>query len=294
MEGFRSPSGLTPLELEDSIRTVRHASNGPQKELSGPLWGVLGTPLDCTGGLLHEQPGSTIAEAAHDVTLPCDVVCSLRICGVRVGIISDDVTQWCPLAVVEKREGPHKIRRDWSVRIATNHFSFTFHLGTQSVVTKATPIQHLRGVVESRHRTRGLNLRNIGVSLGPKCRSPGVIDRFDSAVALQQPLTESVRRFLVEALRRVTSVFVRNVPHDDAGMVTKTACHGLGQRAGLLGEERPGRVVLLARSKAQAHASRIDGKSLGIALRHPGRRGSSPIGQIHANAGIVELVNEVC
>ena len=231
VEGFRPLGGLAPLELEDSIRSVSEPCDGPQKELSGALGRVLGSPLHRAGALFHQQPGSTIAEAAHDVTLPCDVVCSLRICGVRVGIISDDVTQWCPLAVVEKREGPHKIRRDWSVRIATNHFSFTFHLGTQSVVTKATPIQHLPGVVEGGHCTGRLNFLDIPIGLGPKCSSPGPIDRLKIPVFLHEPASKCRSGLIIEALCRVTGVFVRNMPHDDAGMVAKTARHGLGQLA---------------------------------------------------------------
>ena len=228
MEGFRSPSGLPPLELEDSIRAVSQSCDSPQKELSGALGRILRTPLHCTGALLHQQPGSTIAEASHDVTLPSDVVRRLRICGVRIRIISDDVTQWCPLAVVEKREGPHEIRRDGSVRIATNHLSFTFHLGTQSVVTKATPIQHLTGVVEGRHCPGRLNFLDIPVGLGPKCSSPGLIDRLNIPVFLHEPASKCRSGLIIETLRRVTGVFVRNVPHDDAGMVAKTACHGLG------------------------------------------------------------------
>ena len=225
------------MELEDSIRAVSEPCDGPQKELSGALGRVLGSPLHRAGALLHQQPGSTIAETTHDVTLPCDVVRSLRICGVWVRIIGDDVAQLCPLAVIEKREGPHEIRRDWSVRIATNHLSFTFHLGTQSVVTKATPIQHLPGVVEGGHCTGRLNFFNIPIGLGPKCSSPGLIDRLNIPVFLHEPASKCHSGLIIETLRRVTGVFVRNVPHDDAGMVAKTSRHGLGQLTGFAAEE---------------------------------------------------------
>ena len=228
MEGFRSPGGLPPLELEDSIRAVSKSCDSPQKEVSRALGRILRTPLHRTGALLHQQPGSTIAETTHDVTLPCDLVCSLRICGVRVGIVGDDVTQGCPLAVIEKREGPHEVRRDWPVRIATNHLSFTFHLGTQSVVTKATPIQHLPGVVEGGHCTRRLDFLDVPVGLGPKCSSPGLIDRLNIPVFLHEPASKCRSGLVIEALRRMTGVFVRNMPHDDTGVVAKTARHGLG------------------------------------------------------------------
>ena len=205
--------------------------DGPQKELSGALGRVLGSPLHRAGALFHQQPGSTIAEAAHDITLPSNLVCSLRICGVWVRIIGDDVAQRCPLAVIEKREGPHKIRRNGTVRIATNHLSFTFHLGTQSVVTKATPIQHLPGVVEGGHCTGRLDFLDIPIGLGPKCSSPGLIDRLNIPVFLHEPASKCRSGLIIETLCRVTGVFVRNMPHDDAGMVAKTARHGLGQLA---------------------------------------------------------------
>ena len=211
--------------------------DAPQKELSWALGRILRTPLHRTGALLHQQPGSTITETTHDVTLPSDLVCSLRICGVRVGIIGDDVTQGGPLSVIEKREGPHKIRRDWPVRIATNHLSFAFHLGTQSVVTKATPIQHLPGIVEGGHCTGRLNFFNIPIGLGPKCSSPGLIDRLNIPVFLHEPASKCRSGLIIETLRRVTGVFVRNVPHDDAGMVAKTSRHGLGQLTGFAAEE---------------------------------------------------------
>ena len=127
MEGLRAFCGLTPLELEDSIRTVRHASNGPQKELSGPLWGVLGTPLDGTGGLLHEQPGASPRQASHDVSLPSDLVRTLGVRRVRVGIIRDHIKAWCPRAIVDEGESPHEVRGDRAIAVATDYVALVNH-----------------------------------------------------------------------------------------------------------------------------------------------------------------------
>ena len=115
-------------------------------------------PVDRAGRLLHEQPRLAAAERAHEVALHRGVGRRVRIGGVGVGVVGDDVDLLRPLPVVGGLEEPHEVRRDRDRRDTPDDR----HLGAvalqQLVGAEAVEVEQLGRVLEGRRRTRRQDL----------------------------------------------------------------------------------------------------------------------------------------
>lgn len=235
---FRAGTGGTPLEVHDAIGAAGQRLERPEALQSGHLGDVDRPPADGGRCLFEEQPGPAALEGAHQVVVERGVDVGVRVGGVRVGVVGDEVLVLRPLPVVECLEHRHEVGGGRGVRadvpqcLALGAVAFE-----QGVGAEAAPVQELCRVDRSGCGARWFDLVVRTVALRPERGAPGVVEGVYGAVAVGEPGAEVVGGAGAEALGDVVAVLVVDVPQGERRVVCVACGDGAGEA------ERGGAVV---------------------------------------------------
>lgn len=266
-------AGGAPLEVHDAVGAAGQRLERPEALQSGPLGDVDRPPADGGRCLFEEQPGPAALEGAHQVVVEGGVDVGLRVGGVGVGVVGDEVLVLRPLPVVQCLEHRHEVGGGRDVRAdVAQCLAFGAVAFEEGVGAEAPPVQELCRVDGAGCGAGWFDLVVTAVALGPEGRAPGVVEGFDGAVAVGEPGAEVVGRAGAEAFGDVVAVLVVDVPQGERRVVCVAFGEGAGEAecgGSVLGR---GGAVVLAGAEFEAYAVCRDRQDLRVGAHQPGGR----------------------
>ena len=136
----------------------------------------------------------------------------------------------------------------------------------------------------------GVNLLPVGDGVGPEVVPPGVVQSFQGAVLLFQPLPESR---LAQGAAALAAVLVGQVPQNDPGVLGEALGQGGVHQAHLLPVDGGGVAVVVPAAALVPVKAGADPADFRVLLAHPQGLGAGRRGQHGVDAVFVQVVNDL-
>ena len=295
MELFLCAAAGTPLEIEHTVRAVRHSLQGGKLCDAGLFLLGDGLPVGKAGAGLHQQERLAL-HGVIQIVHHGSVQRSLfhRLGGlVPRGIVvpAGNVDLFGHLEIVDTVKAVHHVDRELGIR---RKFFYGVPLKFQEinvpVADEAFPVQ-----CKPLHRVFPLwggtfDLIPVGVIVAPEPGVPRLVDRFQRAVPRLEPAAE---RSLTQLTVAVAAHFVGDMPKQNSRVTAEPLCQLLVDDADFFTVERRGIAVVLAAVVQLPDAVCPDTAHLGVLVRHPCRARRTGGGQNGGNAVFIQVVNDI-
>lgn len=286
---------LAPLEEAHRVGAMGDVHQRVTGEVARPLGHVDRLPVDGAGGVLHEEPRTSLRDAADEVGGEGQFVAVLR-AGHHVVVVGDEVDLGGPVGVVHSLgvAHHHEVGGDRNIgRELAQHVPLRAQVVLQHVGGETLEVQLLRGVRVGGGQPGRQDLRPVAVALGPERRAPGVVEGVERRVAGAQPVAEGAGGVVGVVVDVVAAQFVGDVPGHQRGMVRVPLGHLPHQAQRVLAEDGRGGTPVLPRPRPQGLTGGGHRKDLRVRRAEPGRRGGGGGGQVDPDASRVQQAHDL-
>ena len=295
VELFLCAAAGAPLEIQHTVRAVRHRLQGCQLGYAGLF--LLGDrlPVGKAGAGFHQQEGFAfhgVKQVVHHGgvqrrflhgfggLVPC-----------RVVVPAGDIDFLCHFKVIDAVKAVHHIGGEFGTGCQFfDGIPFKFQKINVSVTDKALPIQ--RQCLHSVFALRGgaFDLLPCGVIVAPETGVPRLVQRLQAAVARLQPTAELRLAQLAVA---VPAHLVGDMPQDDCRVVAEALRQLLVDTPHFIPIQRRGIAVILPPVVQLAYTVSAHTAHLGVLVRQPRRACCAGGCQNRADPVGVQVVDDV-
>ena len=293
VELLKGAAALAELEVLHGVGAVGHGLHAAHPVLAGLFQLGDRPPVGGAGGGFHQQEGLAL-DGAHGVVPQAVDRGQLGVVAappLGIGVPADDVQLVLKLKVVVVVVVVHKVggagdggvHRLYGVPLRLDK---VHHL----VGDKALPIQVLDKGAVLPLGAGGVNLLPVGDGVGPEVVPPGVVQSFQGAVLLFQPLPEGR---LAQGAAALAAVLVGQVPQNDPGVLGEALGQGGVHQAHLLPVDGGGVAVVVPAAALVPVEAGADPADFRVLLAHPQGLGAGRRGQHGVDAVFVQVVNDL-
>ena len=221
MEFFRGAPALAELKVLHGIRAVRHGLHACRQMHAGALQPGHRRPVCGAGRALHQQEG-LLFEGAHHIMPKGKRNCLIPVIPclpLGIAVPGNDIQVVLEFEIVIFREVIHEIGGDRQLRsFCTYRLTLFPHEIHHLICGETLPIQPKAVGTPFPIGHRRVDLFPAGIGMAPEGCPPLLVQLLQRTVFLLQPAPKG---FLAQGAPADASVFIGQVPQDDAGMLPK-------------------------------------------------------------------------
>ena len=258
VEHFSAATAFPPLEVHDALAAVRHCLHTGQQVHARFLQLVVRLPVHLGRGGFHEDKGG-ILQGTHDVVVhgklcaPGKIVTAVP---AGVTVPGYHIHGFGHGEIVIAPEPFHHVDGYLQGRIhGLNGIPFHFDEGLALIRQEALPIHRHGAAADLTQRAGCFNLGPVRIPLAPEACPPALVQLFQGAVPLLQPVTEGL---LAPGTMALAGKFIAQVPQNDRRVMGVP----LGQRrihfSYLPAIHRGGRAMIVTLAKVHLLVLTID------------------------------------